>query len=139
MPGIIVLQGEASTGKSTAIGVLYDEYIKNRHYSIIQDRRKTGSKDFFVIVEKKGKKIGITTYGDSADLIKRKLNYFRDKKCLVFVCAGRDLGPTKDAILRYSPSPLIEVKKQSGITPAEQRVLDVEAAEQLLNEIEAII
>ena len=88
MLNIIALEGAPSKGKSTTIGLLYDK-MKADGYAIIQDKKRAGSKDFFVIVTKKSKKIGVTTYGDNPRIIKEKLDFFISKGCSIMITACR--------------------------------------------------
>lgn len=55
MPVIIALMGKASKGKSTTFGFVYKR-MKQESYTLIQDKKRKNSKDFFVIFEKRGKK-----------------------------------------------------------------------------------
>lgn len=97
---ILALQGEPHTGKSTTIGLLYDHMVLNDYIVLLPRRRYNGnpSHDFIVILEKKKKKIGIMTYGDSPSLIKNKIKVFIDLNCDIIVCACHFSGKTVETI-----------------------------------------
>lgn len=102
MKTIIALRGNKKTGKSTTMGILLDRIRKDDcGYKIILDKYRMNSSDFFVIVKKKGKLIGICSYGDAQNLIKERCDVFVARGCEIIVCACHPSGKTVDAVLSY--------------------------------------
>jgi hypothetical protein len=100
MGTIIALQGIKDSGKSTTIGLLYDQMIKNGGYSIIKKRRQ-GSHDFVAILEKNGIRIGIITYGDAPSLMRDKINFCIHNGCTIIICACHLNGRTVTVLLEF--------------------------------------
>lgn len=89
MKTIIALRGDQNTGKSTTIGMIYEELV-DKGYNIIQGRRtyrNRPSHDFIAILKFNKIKIGITTYGDVPKVITAKIKVLVKAKCEVIVCA----------------------------------------------------
>lgn len=128
---IIALQGDPEVGKTSTIGKLYSIMKVERRYSVFQDKKRPGSHDFFMIFEIKGKKIGISSYGDSTKLIVGKLDYFRDKGCEIMVTACRKTGAMHDCVTRYPGFDKIFIDKDDISGQQNQ----LEAIERIANDI----
>jgi hypothetical protein len=140
MSNIIALEGAPSKGKSTTIGMLYEK-MKTNDYSIIQDKKRRGSKDFFVIVEKNRKKIGVTTYGDNPNIIKQKLDFFISKDCTVIVTACRPSSQgdgTKAMVESYTAYTRQYLPKTVETNASRQTVVNLSDAETLLAMVESV-
>ena len=83
IPVIIALEGPQGNGKTTTINIVFNNLIKTADCFIFQDRQKVLAHDFFAILEKKGKKVGISSYGDSVPLVRRKLDFFANEGCSI--------------------------------------------------------
>ena len=81
---ILALQGNPSSGKTITLGTLYD-LMKKSGYTVFQDKKRKGSKDFFVVVQKKGILIGLSTYGDAAFWIKDRCSRFVKSGCPIMI------------------------------------------------------
>lgn len=95
MKKIIALRGRASSGKTSTIRLL-PAFLLANGYSLIDGSMPPPTKgDFSAIFEKGEMKIGVTSAGDSHDLVHIPLKHFVDKGCDVCVCACRtcDRGP----------------------------------------------
>ena len=96
---VIALQGKSNTGKTTTLMFLYDKMIING-YRVL--RIKKSRKDFCCILEKDGKRIGLTTRGDSASDIIRDFDYIITENSKIlphkdidkFICAVHTSGET---------------------------------------------
>ena len=87
MDAIIALKGKENIGKSTTIRRLFEKLSKDKSYTLISTTFKKSGGDFQAIFEKNGKRIGITSYGDTSSLIYKKLKYFLENKCVIAICA----------------------------------------------------
>jgi hypothetical protein len=97
MSKIIALKGRAESGKSTTIGMLPAILIANGYTQLPGSRQNYG-KDFLDIFTKGGIKLGITSAGDTYDLVYQRLTTLVSAKCDDIVCACRTHGGTHDAI-----------------------------------------
>jgi len=97
MKTILALQGDRDSGKTATITKLF-ELIKKNGYTVIQDKKRKNSHDFFVIVQKKGKKIGLCTCGDVKWVILSRIEIFIRVNCEVIVCACHRKGKTVEAL-----------------------------------------
>lgn len=98
MKKIIALQGDAGTGKTSTITILYN-LLKNANYSDVKPRARK-SHDFFAIVKKGGKTVGISTYGDNTQKIRGSIQCFTlpQYSCDIIVCACHNTGATVRAL-----------------------------------------
>jgi hypothetical protein len=101
MSAIIALKGRPNTGKSTTLGILYT-MMKQGDYHLFQDKKRRNSKDFYVIFEKAGKRIGLTSYGDTRDAINNLLSYFIQQGCSILLCACHTKGYTLQAVENFT-------------------------------------
>lgn len=95
---IIALQGNPRTGKTKTIGILYG-LMKENGFSVKKDKYKKGSRDFFVLFEKEGRKIGISTYGDTPYQVGHRIEFFVKLNCEIIVCACHENGTTVQALV----------------------------------------
>lgn len=133
----IALQGDPDTGKSLAIGLLFDLMIQNG-FQIVQDKKRKSSKDFFVIVIKNGIKIGICSYGDVADLIKERCGRFVDAKCKIIIYACHPKGTTVDAIHSFKMYSPVFVPK-TVVSKSKQKNANIADAHELLKIVTNLI
>lgn len=89
---ILALRGPGNTGKSTTIHLLYKLMNMSGFNDIEGNFGKF--KDFWCVFEKGGKKIGITSLGDSYSVLSHKLDILNQAGCEVIVCACRTSGQT---------------------------------------------
>jgi hypothetical protein len=87
---IIALQGKGNSGKTTSIKIL-DNILLNNNYTPVPNMRQTHGKDFLdIYVHSISKlKVGITSSGDTYDLVKNRLQDLVNAKCDICICACR--------------------------------------------------
>ena len=97
---IIALQGTSSRGKTTTLKLLIAEMSKKHPVDIIDN----STAEQVAIVDIDGKKVGITTRGDSQYCLETDFKRLGD--CDLYVCACRSKGET----LRF-----LENESRSGL------------------------
>lgn len=86
---IIALQGVANSGKTTTIKLLDQKLIKEG-YTPIAGKRIGGAGDFSDVYRSpKGKIIGITSTGDTHDMVRSNLERLIKENCEIIICACR--------------------------------------------------
>ena len=138
MKTILTLQGDKDTGKSQTIGILL-ENVRISGYTIIQDKKRKGSHDFFVILEKKHKKIGLCTYGDVKSLILAKVEIFIKIQCEVIVCACHKKGATVRALESVTGYSVEYLAKTVAAKSTDRSDCNKRDAERLLARIESLL
>ncbi len=88
MKRIIALKGKGSSGKTTTIKLLPSILTQNG-YSQVTGKHQLHGADFLDIFEKCGFRVGITSSGDTFDLVKNRLNDLVRENCDVCICACR--------------------------------------------------
>ena len=105
---IIALQGRGDSGKTTTINLLPSILISNGFRQVPNKYQNHGG-DFLDIYDDGNKKVGITSSGDTYDLVNDKLTDLVNEKCDVCICACR----TAD---RKPPGTIAATKKFPGYT-----------------------
>lgn len=105
---IIALQGRGDSGKTTTIKMLPDILIANG-FKQVPNKNKNYGGDFLDIFVNGNKKVGITSSGDTFDLVNNRLTDLVKEKCDVCICACR----TSD---RKPPGTIAATKNFSGYT-----------------------
>ncbi|MCM4161892.1 hypothetical protein FHG64_06310 [Antarcticibacterium flavum] len=85
---IIALQGRGGSGKTTTITKLPNILISNG-YKQVPNKKKSYGGDFLDIFDDGNKKVGITSSGDTYDLVNDRLSDLVKEKCDVCICACR--------------------------------------------------
>jgi len=119
MKTILALQGNGKRGKTTTIKLLRKKLIKFGFVSIYPDFKNKA--DYMDILNRKGKIIGITTQGDTYEIISEKLKVMLKYNCLIMVCACRTKGKTIKAVVRYNEMERRFIPKTSG-TSSKQKL-----------------
>ena len=138
MKKIIALQGDKDTGKSETIGILFDK-MRNNGYVVVQDKKRKSSHDFFVILQKNGKKIGLSTYGDIKRMIIVTVEVFIELNCEIIVCACHRKGKTVEAIKNVKGYVAEFIPKSVAQKPPERAGLNRRDAEFLFSKIESLL
>jgi len=138
MKRIIALQGDKDTGKSLTIGILFDN-MRNNGYVVVQDKKRKSSHDFFVILKKHGKKIGLSTYGDFKRMIIVKVELFIGLDCEIIVCACHRIGKTVEAIKNVKGCDAEFIPKSVAQKPEEREGLNRKDAGILFSKIESLL
>lgn len=96
MSSCLVLYGRSNTGKTGTLMKLMD-LIKSKGYLVINSTFPIDSfGDRRIITEIKGKRIGITSRGDTRAVLEE--DYMWAGECDWFICASRTKGQTEDFI-----------------------------------------
>ena len=85
---IISLWGKGDIGKTTTLTLLYNILLQDTTFSNII-KTPEGICDFYAIFIYKGKKLGLTTYGDNKKCLKNSFDAFIENNCDIVICAGR--------------------------------------------------
>ncbi|MDE6505327.1 MAG: hypothetical protein K2L42_05585 [Clostridia bacterium] len=95
---IIALYGRGGCGKTTTLKLLYDVMLKNG-FTLLEGKNMEGA-DFSAVLEKDGRRIGLTTYGDNAACLQKPFELFKKYNCEIAVSAGR-LKRTKNGSVLF--------------------------------------
>lgn len=96
---ILALWGKGSKGKTTTLNMLTN-LLSNNSAKVDVQKHFIGSKteDNCYVVTYKEKKIGITTRGDTKEVLENDFkwleNYCDGKNCDLYICASRSKGST---------------------------------------------
>lgn len=105
MKTIIALRGKGNSGKSTTIRILHGLLLLYGYQQNSSNLRVNGG-DFTAIFSKNGRLIGITSSGDTYDLVHNHLQELVNANCEICVCACRtfDRVPpgTNSAIIEFT-------------------------------------
>lgn len=85
---IIGLRGKGGAGKTTTIGKLF-ELLEKSGYEIESSSFVAIGTDFKAILSRNDIKIGISSWGDSYDLVFNALKELMDAGCTICICACR--------------------------------------------------
>lgn len=142
MNTIIALKGKGNTGKSTTIRLLHELLLLNGYQLINSDLHVNGG-DFIAVFSKKGKRIGVTSSGDTYDLVRNHLQELINANCNICVCACRtyDRIPpgTNAAIIEFTKYNNIFVVKNQDENPATQLTTNMNDSTELLSIINSLI
>ena len=133
MTKVVGLYGKAETGKTMTLNLLIDilESVTTGHempipQSVLNNRRKS-----FIY---KGLNIGIGTWGDNEDEVRRNCGFFQDNNCDIVFSATRTKGRSRKALLKYAEensTSVIWIKKRIADSDYESAAL--EQANKLFN------
>ena len=90
---IFALRGKGDTGKSTTIRILHSILLDNG-YSLVETNLPPVRGDFRSVFSKNNVLIGITSSGDTFDLVYDNLDYLIRFGCTICVCACRTYDRT---------------------------------------------
>lgn len=105
---IIALKGKGDSGKSTTIKMLPNILVANGYKQVPNKYQKHGG-DFLDIYDNGIKKVGITSSGDTFDLVNKRLADLVGEKCDVCICACRTFD-------RIPPGTIAATKNFPGYT-----------------------
>lgn len=138
---IIALRGKGSSGKTTTIRLLHDVLLANGYLLVHSNLRAKG--DFTAVFSKKNKRVGLTSSGDTYDLVHNRLQTLVDAGCTICVCACRttDRRPpgTNAAIRAFTDYSNRFVEKTQDSNPASQLITNMADAQMLFLIIESLI
>lgn len=115
MNTIIALRGVGNSGKSTTIRILRSLLLSAGYITKTSTDEGENKGDFTAVLSINGKEVGLTSTGDTYDMVHRHLQDLVNHKCRVCVCACRsfDRKPpgTNAAIREFSEYEHIFVEK----------------------------
>jgi hypothetical protein len=88
MPRILALSGKGNSGKTTTIRLL-PNILRSHGYHSVPGSQISHGNDFSEIFENGNRKIGVTSAGDSYDLVHDRLQDLMDANCDDYICACR--------------------------------------------------
>ena len=88
MARILALQGKGNSGKTTTINML-PALLLSAGYRQVPGMHKPYGYDFMDFFEKGGKRVGLTSAGDTYDAVHERLKDLLAASCDVCVCACR--------------------------------------------------
>ncbi len=142
MNRIIALRGRGNSGKSATIRLLYDLLVQNG-YQQINSNFKVDGGDFIAIFSKNGQLIGVTSSGDTYDLVHDSLQELINASCNICICACRtfDRVPpgTNAAIIEFTNYENQFIEKTVDDNEATQRTTNGRDAQNLFSAIERLI
>ena len=88
---IIALQGRGESGKTTSIGLMYEQLVDHSGFTVIQSNFQSAgaNKEFRAVLKVDGVLVGVTSKGDTYDYVKIDLEFLIEKGCTVIICACR--------------------------------------------------
>jgi hypothetical protein len=85
---IFALRGKGESGKSSTIRLLHVLFTQN-NYRVVDTSFNPQGGDFRTVFSKNNKLIGITSSGDTFDLVYNNLGFLISSGCTICVCACR--------------------------------------------------
>jgi hypothetical protein len=111
---VFALRGTANSGKSTTLRKFYELLTKAYPKAQIEVVRPVGV-DFTVIIKIDGVLIGIESQGDPNSRLEVSIELFKERGCVIIVCATRTRGSTVDIVEALMPEfTVIWHQKKSG-------------------------
>lgn len=98
---IIAVWGNANTGKSTTIKMIYRMFFEMYSNVTILNEGPISTVDITKIFSVEGHKIGIESQGDPNSNIFNSLKLFNKEKCELIICATRTKGNTVKEVMIY--------------------------------------
>lgn len=139
----IVLKGRGNSGKSTTLTKLYFRLLENEVFSLLETNFTKSGSDFRAVFEIWDLKIGITTKGDTYDIVTDDLGWFQIEKVDVCICACRtkdmtDKG-TNTAVREYADSPPLYIWKTVADTEEDFEKANTKDSERIFTELDKLL
>ncbi|RZJ47457.1 MAG: hypothetical protein EOO19_09440 [Chryseobacterium sp.] len=132
MSRIIALKGRRNSGKTTTINLLPNILLANG-YSRVAGMYQNHGSDFLDVFENGIQRVGVTSSGDTYDLVHDRLTDLINSKCDVCVCACRTSGGTHTAIYNFTGYTSHFEKKTYAGTPAQEPIVNAADANNLFS------
>lgn len=132
MSRIIALKGRGNSGKTTTINILPNILIANGYSRVAGMYQKHGG-DFLDVFENGKHRVGVTSSGDTYDLVHDRLTDLINAKCDVCVCACRTSGCTHTAIYNFTGYTSHFEQKTYAPTPAQEPIVNAADANKLFS------
>ena len=130
MSRIIALKGRGNSGKTTTINLLPNILLANG-YSRVPGMFQQHGSDFLDVFENGVQRVGVTSSGDTFDLVHDRLTDLVNAKCDVYVCACRTSGGTHTAIYNFTGYSSHFEQKTYAATPVQEPVVNAADANTL--------
>ncbi len=98
---MIVLWGEANSGKSTTIAYVLEELLKDSTKPDVQRgyKRRAGPPEvWYAVLNVQGTRVGITSQGDSAKFVYLRVEPLVAADCRIIICVTRPRGGSVEAV-----------------------------------------
>jgi hypothetical protein len=132
MNRIIALKGRGNSGKTTTIHLL-PNLLLNSGYKRVAGMYQKHGKDFLDVFENGKQRIGITSSGDTYDLVYHRLNDLVNAKCDVCVCACRTSGGTHTAIYKFKGYTSHFEQKTYAAYPVQESIVNATDANKIFS------
>ncbi len=132
MSRIIALKGRGNSGKTTTLNLLTNILMANG-YSLVAGMYQNQGSYFLDIFENVKQRVGITSSGDTYDLVHDRLTDLINAKCDVCVCACRTSGGTHTAIYNFTGYTSHFEQKTYAATPAQEPIVNAADANKLFS------
>jgi hypothetical protein len=132
MSRIIALKGRGNSGKTTTINMLPNILLANGYSRVAGMYQKHGS-DFLDVFENGIQRVGVTSSGDTYDLVDDRLTDLVNAKCDVCVCACRTSGGTHTAIYNFTGYTSHFEHKTYASSPAQEPIVNAADANKLFS------
>ncbi len=132
MSRIIALKGRGNSGKTTTINMLPNILLANG-YSRVAGMFQQHGGDFLDVFENGKQRVGITSSGDTYDLVHDRLTDLINAKCDVCVCACRTSGGTHTAIYNFTGYTSHFEQKTYASNPAQEPIVNAADANKLFS------
>lgn len=133
---IIALRGKGNVGKTSTIRNLHDIMLND---GFIQEPDGFGGRtDIYDILVKNDVLIGITSSGDTEDVLNSRLEMFNERGCEIVICACRTRGGTNDILDEYSDD-INFIEKKIAEDETQEEELNLEDAELLLQTVNDLV
>ena len=123
MSRIIALKGTGNSGKTTTIKLLPNILLANG-YSRVAGMHQNHGSDFLDVFENGKQRVGVTSSGDTYDLVNDRLTELINAKCDVCVCACRTSGGTHIAIHKFAGYTSHFEQKNYATTTAQEPIVN---------------
>jgi hypothetical protein len=138
MNGIIALQGKGSSGKTTTINML-PAILRANGYRPVPGKYRQHGAGFLDVYENGVIRLGVTSSGDTYDLVHDRLSDLINAGCTVCICACRtrdNVPPGTIAAVNSFPGYIPTfIQKTYATTPAQEPITNAADANSLFNAI----
>ncbi|MEN6511556.1 MAG: hypothetical protein ABFD00_06960 [Chloroherpetonaceae bacterium] len=117
---IIAIWGNANSGKSTTIKLIYTKLIEIYQQIKVLHKGPSNTFDITKIIQIEDIKVGIESQGDPNSNLFNSLRLFSKEKCQIIVCATRTKGNTVNEVMKYENQYAYEVIWLSNLFSGEK-------------------
>lgn len=139
---IFALRGRGNSGKSTTIRLLHG-LLNQNGYQIVSTTFNPQGGDFRTVFTKNGKLIGITSSGDTFDLVHDNLEALINDGCTICVCSCRNYDRssqgTNAAIDSFTNFQKQYINKTIVASAIQEQQANQDDAQILFNTVDALI